>query len=102
VALLSFSATFRYSRTLCGNLGHRLCRHSADIKMGDETQRVLKSKTRKKLIAAFLYGYVVELLNGSTLQFFDIYSNSLNSAVEQSHTFTVCGCCLVHYEAQLH
>jgi hypothetical protein len=35
--------------------------------MGDEKQTVLKSKTRKKLIRAFLHGYNIELLNYSTI-----------------------------------
>jgi hypothetical protein len=50
--------------------------------MGDETKRVLKSKTRKKLISSFLHRYIIELMNYATLQFFNISSNSLNNAIE--------------------
>ena len=82
VGILSVSAIFCYSRKKCSNLAHRSCRYSADIKMGDETQRVLKTKARKKLITAFLHGYVREFMNYSTLQFFNISSNSLNNSVE--------------------
>jgi len=82
VVSLSVSAIFCYSRKIWSNLAHRSCWYSADIKKEDEKQRVLKSKTRKELIAAFLHGYIIGLMNYSTLQFFNISQNSLNNAVE--------------------
>jgi hypothetical protein len=50
--------------------------------MEAETQRALNTKARKKLVATFLHGYIIELMNYSTLKFFNISSNSLNKAVE--------------------
>jgi hypothetical protein len=47
VDLSSVSAIIGYSRKLYSNLAHCWCRYSADIKMGDETRRILKSKNVK-------------------------------------------------------